>query len=294
MRSRIESIGTCLPGGKAFIKKGSVDYAVAAGKKCLENSNYMPSEVQMVINAGVFRDGHYLEPAMAVFVQDRLGINTDFHGLKTFSFDVLNSGCGMLNAIEIINRMMATGTVRIGMVVSSEVNPDSKPDSSYAYRESGAALIIDRSPHNHIGFGSFLFKTFESYQTYYDTVFAIREKNGRAYVRKSAELERAYLDCIPAAAAEILKKEKLAMDDIDLVLSSQISHSFLDGLAAKLNVPESRIVNILDTAKGDTHTTSMFLSFDHALKNNILKPGQKVLMLSVGAGITVGGTVYYS
>jgi 3-oxoacyl-[acyl-carrier-protein] synthase-3 len=294
MRSRIESIGTSLSTEKKLIRRGSVDYCVAAGKRCLENSMYKPSEVQLMINTGVFRDNHILEPALAAFVQDRLGINCSFGGLRTFSFDLINSGCGMLNAIDIINRLMITGEKRIGMVVSSDVNTDANPDPNYTYRESGVALIIDRSTNNSVGFGSITFKTFESYQKYYSAVVAIRKKYGNLYIRKNAELERAYLSCVGSVFEEILGKEKLTRDDIDLVIPSQISSSFIAGLADALNIPSEKILNVLDTIKGDTHTTSVFIGFDRAIKTDIIKPKQKIVLMSVGAGITVGGTVYYS
>jgi 3-oxoacyl-[acyl-carrier-protein] synthase-3 len=294
MRSRIESIGTSLSTEKKFIKRGSVDYCVAAGKRCLENSVYKPSEVQLMISTGVFRDKHILEPALAAFVQDRLGINCSFGGLKTFSFDLINSGCGMLNAIDIINRLTITGEKRIGMVVSSDVNPDKNPDPNYTYQESGVALIIDRSTNNSVGFGSITFKTFDLYQKYYSAVVSIRKKYGNLYIRKNADLERAYLSCVGTVLDEVLKKEKITREDIDLVIPSQISGSFISGLEDALKFPGERILNVLDTTKGDTHTTSVFIGLDHAIKTGIIKPKQNIVLLSVGAGITVGGAVYYS
>ena len=53
MRSRIESLGVSMPGG--LFKLGSVDHAVAAGKRCLETSRYRPAEIQTLINAGVVK-----------------------------------------------------------------------------------------------------------------------------------------------------------------------------------------------------------------------------------------------
>ena len=76
-RCRIESLGVSPP-GRRLLAWGSLQHAVEAGERCLEASRYQPADVRVLVNAGVHRDEHVCEPAIACYVQHALGINVDF------------------------------------------------------------------------------------------------------------------------------------------------------------------------------------------------------------------------
>ena len=95
----------------------------------------------------------------------------------------------MLSAAEVLTTMMQSGALEVGMIVSSEANSDRHPDPSYSYTPSGAALMLDISPVAAIGFGTFLFETYDAYADLYRSIVSLKVPNGRIYLRKSAELE---------------------------------------------------------------------------------------------------------
>ena len=81
-RCRIESLGVSPPrGGRP--RWGSLKHAVVAGRSCLADSRYRRADVRVLINAGVHRDGHVCEPAIAAYIQHGLGINIEFQGRRT-------------------------------------------------------------------------------------------------------------------------------------------------------------------------------------------------------------------
>lgn len=288
-RIRIESVGTSLPKKSS----GSIEHSVIAGKNCLTSSNYYPSEINLLINSGMYKDKHIGEPAMATFIQKKLNLNPEFGGKKTFSFDLLNGGCGMLNAMQIISTLIQSGSIRIGMVVSSEVNPDQDPDLNYKYPRSGAAVLLDISPDSKNGFGSFVFQSFDENADLYNSVVDTKVKRGKLKIFEKDGLEKAYLDNAPSVFNNLLEKEKLTKDDIDLIIPSQISTPFLAELSKKLDIPSEKILNIFDKFGGYTFTTSIMLGYNHALNNNIISSNQKVVFLVFGSGINIGATIYY-
>ena len=291
MRSRIESLGVSMPGG--IIRHGSVDHAVAAGKRCLDSSRYRRSEIESLVNAGVFRDNHCGEPAMAAFIQGGLGINPSFKTTGTFSFDLNNGGAGMLTALQALDAMMRAGVVRVAMAVTSEANTDRKPDPRYDYPRSGAAVIMDRSPDSHRGFGSFVFRTFDEYAGDSVSRVELYRKKGRLTLEKSDQLEDHYRACARPVFDELLEREGLGREDIDLVIPSQVSEGFLSGLGAALGVTQDTIVNVYREIGGDTHTSSIILALDAARARGLAAPGRKGVLLAVGSGITVGCALYY-
>jgi 3-oxoacyl-[acyl-carrier-protein] synthase-3 len=265
---------------------------VKAGQDCLRASNYNPGDVQVLINTGIYRDGHYAEPAIACFIQKKLGINIEFQARPTLSFDLLNGGCGMLNAAHVLTTMIKSGVIQVGMVVSSEANSDRHPDSSYTYPPSGAAFLLDISPLSQQGFGSFVFRTFEEYFYFYGAVVSLAQKKGRIYVRKKAELEDVYLNCAKPVFEELIAYEKLKREDVDLLIPSQISPRFIQKLASILDFPKSKIIDTTHLY-ADTLTTSFILALKHAIDQSPAGVGNKAVFLAFGSGITVGSAIYY-
>jgi 3-oxoacyl-[acyl-carrier-protein] synthase III len=178
------------------------------------------------------------------------------------------------------------------MVISSEANADKNPDPNYLYKNSGAAVLLDLSPNSQIGFGNFVFKSFEKYMHLYSSFVSLTQKYGRLLIKKKKELEDAYLACVQSVIKELLDIENLSADDISFVIPSQISEYFLNKLPKKIYFNAEKIIN-LTHKYADTLTTSVFLSLKHLLDNKVIKPGQKIILLTVGAGITVGASVYY-
>ena len=288
---RIESIGVSYP-QKKNRRIGSLSHAVHAGSSCLKNSKYQPMDVEVLINSGIYRDGHYVEPAVSTFIQKKLGINTEFQGRRTLSFDIQNGGCGMLNGIHVLTNLISSGRIQAGMVISSEANTDKHPDPNYLYENSGAAVMLDSSPNSKIGFGNFVFKSFEKYMHLYSSYVSLTQKYGRLLIKKKKELEDVYLACVQSVIKELLDKENLSADDISFVLPSQISDYFLNKLPENICFSAEKIIN-LNHKYTDTLTTSVFLTLKHLLDNKVIKPGQKIILLTVGAGITVGASIYY-
>ena len=160
-------------------RKGSVAHAVAAGRRCLAASRHRPADVGVLVSAGVYRDGHVAEPAIAAYIQHRLGINVEFQGRPTLSFDLLNGGCGMLNAAQVVGAMLQSGQAAAGMVVAGEANSDRRPDPASAVARSGAALLLDLSPCGDAGFGAFAFRTHEEDAELFSAVVSLAEPRGR-------------------------------------------------------------------------------------------------------------------
>ncbi len=290
MKCRIESIGSSLH--FCELGNGSVKHAVAAAQKCLGLSIHPLSNIDYLINTGVYRDQHISEPAMAAFIQNELSLNSDLSGKRTFSFDLINGATGMLSGINVIISAINSGAARVGLVVSSESNLDHNPDPGYTYQPSGSALLIDMSPDPAKGFGSFLFKTFNQYSDLYQGIVSYREMGGKSYITKKAGLEEAYLECSALVFADLLKTEGLSAEHIDLVFPTQVSENFINKLPQTLGIDENKVINILDVIKDDTLTTSPFIAFEHAVSNNLISPASKVVFLTVGSGVTVGAALY--
>jgi len=293
-RVRIESAGTSLPVWWQW-RKGSVAHAVTAGRRCLAASGHRPSAVGVIVSAGVYRDGHVAEPAIAAYIQHRLGINIEFQGRSTLAFDLLNGGCGMLNAVQVVAAMLMSGQTEAGLVVAGEANSDRRPDSASAVARSGAALLLDLAPDTlarpGAGFGAFAFQTHDEDTEMFTAVVSLAEPRGRLLIRRQAGLEAAWLAHAAAAVDEVLAKEGLTREKIDLVVPAQISADFLSRIPAAIGVPADKVADFTATLP-DTGSTSVFLAWHRLCARQQPAAGTRALFLTFGSGLTVGAAMY--
>ncbi len=87
--------------------------AAMAGRKVLEISGIDPSQIGMLIYAGVCRDN--LEPATACAVASELGLAP-----HTQLYDVSNACLGVLNAMIQVANAIELGQIHAGLIVSCE------------------------------------------------------------------------------------------------------------------------------------------------------------------------------
>ena len=115
-------------GAPTVVDPGALELADAAARSCLERANRTAEELDLLINAGVFHDKILSEPAFASLIQEDIGANLGppaaAAGHGTFSFDVYNGACGLLTGIHLVDGMLASGTVELGMVVASDMDPE--------------------------------------------------------------------------------------------------------------------------------------------------------------------------
>jgi 3-oxoacyl-[acyl-carrier-protein] synthase-3 len=89
------------------------------------------------------------------------------------------------------------------------------------------------------------------------------------------------------ASASLMKRHKLTPDDISLLVAHQANGRILDAAAERLGLPKEKVVKNIDKY-GNTTGATIPLALADAQEQGRLKPGDLVLMASVGAGLTVG------
>src|ERR1700758_5271086 len=125
-------------------RHSALHLAVTAAKDCLKGAGCGPDELDLVVNAGIYRDRNLGEPALAALIQDDIGANPEdphpgAHG--TFSFDVANGACGVLTGLQIVDGFLRTHSVQRALVVASDANPGHGMSEHFPFSPAGAALL---------------------------------------------------------------------------------------------------------------------------------------------------------
>src|ERR1700694_2175564 len=151
---------------------GALELADVAARSCLERANRTAEELDVLVNAGVYHDRILSEPAFASLIQEDIGANLGHPsgaGHGTFSFDVYNGACGLLTGIHLVDGMLASGTVELGMVVASDMDPEPGVSEGFTFPGVGGAVLLSADD-SRAGFTAFQFATFpefaELFQSY--------------------------------------------------------------------------------------------------------------------------------
>ncbi|UGT39281.1 hypothetical protein LTV02_24775 [Nocardia yamanashiensis] len=129
----------------------SIDQAVAATKRAVAAAGGTPEAVDALINTGVYRDAHLVEPAGSALIQQAAGIGLEYRGGATpcLTFDLMNGAVGVLNAIQVSQALLAAPTVARVVVVAGDAHPEPGSPS----KPVGAALVLEKTSAP-IGFGA--------------------------------------------------------------------------------------------------------------------------------------------
>ncbi len=92
------------------------------------------------------------------------------------------------------------------------------------------------------------------------------------------------------SAEKVLAACNLSVDEIDVYVPHQANIRIIDYAARKLGIPRERVVVNVDRY-GNTSSGSIPLALVDAAADGRLRPGAKVLMTGMGAGLTWGSSV---
>ena len=291
---RIESIGT-LPETKAS-SRNTLELLHMAAADCLDKSSYSSNDIGVLIHTGVYRSEYVMEPALAALLAGKLNMNgllSDTDNRKTLAFDVFNGSIGFLNACHIAQQMIESGKCKAAMIVASEIENNAKqyPDCLMGLRQTASAIILDAHPASHKGLSRFLFRDDTSFLNSYTARSLSQEGGHFLAVEKAADLEDRYLDGIAPAVDELLRREGIAPDQVNLVFPPQISTNFISRLIGRLELPRARFVDVAGDGP-DLFSSSLPYGLAFALRENLVQSGDIGLMIAAGSGIQIACAIY--
>ncbi len=277
--------------------------ADAAARACLAHAGRAPGDVDMLINAGIYREDNMGEPALAALIQEDIGANLGqppIGGHGTFSFDLANGTCGVINAIQLEAGLLRSGVIRLGAIVTSDVDPNLKDPGSAPFRPTGGAMLLGRDE-SIAGFTDFHMETFPEYEDLFVSGLVWQERH-RLRVRRATGRSQMVIDerpgyqarlvdCAEEATRRFMGRLGMRIDEIDLLVPGPSSPDFLDHLRVRLGIPGDRVAYVSEDLAG-SYTTGPIAALQAAIKSDRLGEARTTMMLAVGAGITVALAIY--
>jgi 3-oxoacyl-[acyl-carrier-protein] synthase-3 len=284
------------------LRRSSLRLADRAARRCLTRGGHASSELDMLLNAGLYREDGLGEPALAALIQEDIGANPrqpPAAGHGTFSLDIANGACGVLTAVYLLDGFMRSQVIHLGMVVTSDVAPSGA--RGYGFPSVGGALLLgwdDATP----GFTAFQFETFPEYAGLFESrahweqkgehAFPTRRRGrNRLVVTESPDYGDRCVDCAVTAVHRFLDRERLTTGDLDLVATNAPAPGFGDALAGQLGVPSHQRAHPRRAVR-QAHTAGLPAALDAAQASGQLEAAHTALFVTAGAGITIALALY--
>jgi 3-oxoacyl-[acyl-carrier-protein] synthase-3 len=273
----------------------SLRNAASAIKRCLEESNTKSEDISLLVNIGLYNDKNLYEPSYASLIQMKSGINlnpdlNDTGSKMTFSFDLTNGSCGFLNAVNVIDSMLHENEQAI--IISSNNHPSENQNESFPFSRLGSAVLLEKK-NTRKGFKDFFYDSknksngIKSYLDIYNS-----GTEGRNSV--TFKIPKKYNNKLSEFTIQKIK-EYIAMHDLDVsktkLFISQPSEDFVKTVIEEIGFNEYSVLNIYKEY-GDAHSSIVGLLFSKSKSSGFLKPGDTVLIVTAGSGLTVSISTY--
>jgi 3-oxoacyl-[acyl-carrier-protein] synthase-3 len=297
----IESVATAAS-RRRLLSRGALRLADDALAQCLDQAGRKAAELDLLVNAGLYREKNLAEPALAAMIQEDVGANPGHppreHAHGTFSFDVANGGCGVVTAFELVDGLIGSRTVELGAVVASDSNPGSV--EHFPFPAAGGAVLL-RPGESGTGFLAFDSETFPEFSASFESALVWRASHhvlplsagGQNVLEITCRDEYAAraVDCAETVLGRFLDTRRLVPGDVDLLVASTFPRTFAADIARRLGLPAG-CVALPDEPFEGAHTAGVIASLEPAFRSGRLSRARHVLFVTVGAGITVATALY--
>lgn len=98
------------------------------------------------------------------------------------------------------------------------------------------------------------------------------------------------LNLVGRVTHEVLAHAQMRLQDMDLVLLTENHHRVWCAVLDHLGVPREKTVSMVEEC-GNTMSAMLPLLLDHSIARGRLQRGQRVLLLSLGEGLSCGGMI---
>jgi 3-oxoacyl-[acyl-carrier-protein] synthase III len=271
-------------------RHSALHLAVTAAKACLQRGDCDAGELDLVVNAGIFRDRNLGEPALAALIQDDIGANPeDPHpgGHGTFSFDIANGTCGLLTGLQIVDGFLKARSIHRALIVASDADPGHGMSERFPFSPCGAALLCGWSDGDYgLGRVSWVSANDEDSEAFSATI-GFADARNVLRCTESADMDERFAAAAAQAVRARLDADSVSLAAVDLIVAAPARPAFRAALGDRLSIPVERI-GIADDER--MHTAALAAAFHRRVER--LPEGALVLLVAAGAGVTAGAALY--
>ena len=279
------------------------DLGFYAAEKFFIEHNFDKSKIYYLIFCTEGLD--YKVPVTACVLQERLKLNKNIGAI-----DVPYGCTGFVYCLSVAKGLIESGQATNVLAITSDIpstviHPDDY-DLRMIFGDAGAATLISLDETDTSGLGKFTFGTdgsgadhlivkrsgtrnpadaswFKEHEAVGGLPYGRMEMN-------AVEIFTFAMRVVPPMIEEILLKNNLKKENIDLFIFHQANGFLLSVLRRKLKIEENKFFNYIEQV-GNTVSVTIPIALSEAIKQGKAKKGDKVLVAAFGIGLSWTGTI---
>ena len=268
--------------------------SIKAARAALQVADVAPEQLDLIIVATATPD--YLFPATACLVQDALGAR------RAGAFDLLAGCSGFVYGLGVGSQLIISGAYENVLVIGAEtlsrIMDWTDRNTCVLFGDGAGALLLQASdaPGGVLSFtlgadgsGGDLLMLPGGGSRHPASAETVAQKlhyarmNGREVFRFATRI-------MGQAAKEAIQAAELKIDDVDLFIPHQANIRIIQSAAKHLGLPMDKVFVNLDRY-GNTSCASIPIAFCEAIEEERIKPGDHLVLVSFGAGLTWASAV---
>ncbi len=268
--------------------------AIEAARQAIAAAGIEAKDLDLIICGTITPEMSF--PATACFVAAGLGLNT------TPAFDVSAACSGFIYCLDTASQFIKSGRYKNVLVVGAEtlsrVTDYKDRGSCILFGDGAGAVVLQRTSQADRGLiYSSLYADGTGWEMLYCTpgsrypLNVDMVANRKHYMQiKGREVYKFAVQRFEELITDAMKKCELTVDQVKLVVPHQVNQRIIDSALEKLGFPaEKTFVNI--DKYGNTSSASIPIALDEARKTGRIQPGDVIIMVAFGAGLTWANAV---
>lgn len=270
------------------------DLAIEASLRALDDANVLPSEVDLIVAATITPD--CLVPSTACFLQDKIGAS------NAGAFDILAACAGFVYALSIAKSFVASGAMKTVLVVGTEclskITDYTDRSTCILFGDGAGAVIVQRGNGRreiittHLGSDGSQAELLmlpaggSKLPTSHETI-----ESRSHYIRlKGKELFKVAINNMVDVITKTVAENNMKLEDIDLIIPHQSNIRIIEAAMERLKLPRKKAYINIDRI-GNTSSASIPIAIDEIDKGGMLNPGDLVLLVAFGGGLTWSSSI---
>jgi 3-oxoacyl-[acyl-carrier-protein] synthase-3 len=259
----------------------TTDLALAAGQQALDRSGLAPADIDHVVVATCTPDSFF--PATAALVADRLGAHS------AAAFDVSAACTGFVYAFAQAAAQIQSGMAENVLVIGSEIftrllDWDDR-GTAILFGDGAGALVLSASAQPSEGvFAVELGADGSRADELYVHAFVGDTRHVHMH---GSEVFKFATRVLVESVERVLARSAVDIDDVTWFVPHQANIRIIDHAVKRLEIDPGRVLTNLERY-GNTSAASIPLVLDEAWREGRVRPGDRLLMIGFGGGLTWG------
>ena len=251
------------------------DIAYKATKEIF-SKDIKKEDIGLIITATTSTD--LLMPGISNYIQKKLEIE------KCICLDILAGCSGYINALDIARLYLQDDTIKKALVIGVDVLSKNLKDDDVATKvvlSDGAGAIL-------LGKNLNQSKKYESNITSeIDSKGILTAKTEDKIYMNGKEIYKYAVTKTIENINELLEKSNETIENIKYIIPHQSNIKIMNSIANRLKIDSNKMyINI--QCKGNTFCASIPIAIDDMMKNELVKKGDKIILLGYGGGLNTG------